>query len=846
MGMKGLRRWKLDATKPFSFQLAADARLSQTDYTDDQVWELRLGAVESPALALQTQYGGRVGLASLVPMWSHDGRAIYQTQTYAEPPLITAFAPDYLQAQAKLTPTIKLQAEYWVMESHAIGGCFTLANTGQQTEKLRLDLFGHVVAKTKEQALAIVALKKKRTALAMGEIGTIRPVVMMENGDAAAGVGEAASPKIGVDLTLPVKSRVTVRWIHAGDGDLRDSLARAQHWLQQDWTPYFQRIEQAAQSVPIIKTGKSDWDAMIASSYQQLVQSILKPTASLPYASFVATRQSWQGFSRRGDGSDHPRAWSGQTPTLAYLVASAVASIDPAIAQGIIRNYLAIQADDGWVDYQPGLAGQRQDIMCLPILARLTWNIYQSTEDQDFLADVFPALLKFFERWFASDLDTDEDGLPEWQSERQTGYVFTPTFAVSSNWAQNADIRLLETPDMAAYLLSEARILREIAQLLGKKRPVNQLEKRISALQALLDELWQDGRYAYRDRDSHTSTGSIVIIDKGRGDEEHLPAMPLDPANRVIVRVFGGGSNTPRGSLYLEGLDQNGQVIKETPDSKAFVWSYGRGVYTSQNVFAQLDRVRFDGLSRVYDLHVQTVDSTQSDINGLLPLWSGGIPQDRAAGLVQLLTEKQQFWRANGVTMNPAQDVNFDPANADGSGGVWPFWLTLIGEGLIHYGYAEQVADLLKNLLNAQTSVLTEQKKFFEFYHSDEAQGCGERGHVAGIVPLHLLMQAFGVRILSSGQVNVNKTFAWKRRVRITQHGVTVERSDEGIQIKFPSGYTVDLEAKPGWQAVVDPNPAAPVSIKPLPAAPPPTTKSPRKSPKSVIIDVQIESDDDA
>ncbi len=843
MGMKGLQRWKLDATKPFSSQLAADARLSPTDYTDDQIWELRLGVVDAPALALQTHYGGRVGLASLVPMWFHDGRTIYQTQAYAEPPIITAFTPDYLQAQAKLIPTINLLAEYWVMESHAVGGCFTLTNTGQQTENLRLDLFGHVVAQNQEQALAIVALKDKRNALAMGEIGDIRPVVLLEKGQADP---QSASPKIGVDLMLPAKSKVTIRWVHAGMGDLRDSLARAQHWLQQDWTPYFERIEQAAQAVPVIKTGKAAWDTVIASSYQQLVQAILKPTARLPYGSFVATRQPWQGFSRRGDGSDHPRAWSGQAPTLAYLVASAVASIDPAIAQGIVRNYLAIQAEDGWVDYQPGLGGQRQDMMCLPILARLTWNIYQAAEDETFLADVFPALLKFFDCWFVPDLDIDQDGLPEWQSERQTGYVFMPTFATSATWAQNADIRLLETPDMAAYLLSEARSLWEIAQVLGKKRPVDQLEKRIATLQSLLDELWQDGRYVYRDRDSHTTTGSVVILDEGRGDEEHLPALPLDPPNRVIVRVIGGGSNTPRGSLYLEGLDQNGQTIKETVDSKAFVWSYGRGVYTSQNVFAQLDRVRFDGLSRVYNLQVQTVDSTRSDINGLLPLWSGGISDEHAARLVQQLTDKQQFWRANGVTMTPAEDANFDPANADGSGGIWPFWLTLIGEGLLHYGYTRQAVDVLTNLLTAQTRVLTEQKKTFEFYHSDEAQGCGERGHLVGIVPLYLLMEAVGVRILSPGKVSVNGTFAWNRRIRIAQHGVAVERSDKGVQIKFPSGHTVNLEPKPGWQAVVDPNPIAPVSLKSLPVASPSATTPPPKSSKSVIIDVKMESDDDA
>src|SRR5450432_3570564 len=58
-----MTRWQLTSNSPLALQLAADARLSQTDYFDDQVWELALGSPGNPALALQTSYGGRIGLA---------------------------------------------------------------------------------------------------------------------------------------------------------------------------------------------------------------------------------------------------------------------------------------------------------------------------------------------------------------------------------------------------------------------------------------------------------------------------------------------------------------------------------------------------------------------------------------------------------------------------------------------------------------------------------------------------------------------------------------------------------------------------------------------------------------
>jgi hypothetical protein len=838
--MADLRHWQLTSAKSFALPLAADSRLSRTDYADDQIWELLLGTAESPALALQTQYGGRANLVSLVPMWLYENRTIYQTQAYTKPPVITAFAPGYLRSEAKLLPNLNLQAEFWAMESHAVGARYSLRNTGTQTIKLRLDVFGHVVVSSKEQDLGIVALRDGHNALFVGKIANIEPVVLMEKARAITDSDTTPSAKIGVDLNIPAKGDIVVRWVHTGLHKMVDSLALAQHWMHQDWDAHFAVIVRAAQSIPVIETGKSDLDMLIAASYQQLVLSFLTPTGSLPYGSFIATRQPGQGFSPQGDGSDYNRQWDGQEPTLAYLTAAAVASIAPNLAQGIIRNYLAIQREDGWIDRKPGLGGQRQAMLCQPILARLTWAIYQSTEDQAFLNEVFPGLFKFFERWFQPDLDYDQDGLPEWQSERQTGYMYMPTFGTSQSWAQNADIRAVETPDMAAYLLSEAISLRTMAQTLKHKATLKTLDKRITALQMLLENLWQDSHYTYRDRDTHLTTASVTIIKGGRADEEHLPALPLSPVNRLIVRIIGGGNLVPHTTLHLDGLDQNGQAVHETADSEAFVWSYGRGVYTSQHVFTQIDRVRLEGMSRVYKIDVETVDTTRLDINALLPLWSTGISPERAAALVDLLTDKKHFWQPNGVTMCSAQDANFAASNAEGCGAVWPFWLTLIGEGLLDYGYLPQAADLFKRLLAAQLAVVGQQRRFYEFYHSEEPQGLGERGHVAGIVPLHFFMRAIGVRIIASGKVWTGGTFAWDKPITITQHGVTVKLSKVGTQITFPSGYTVTLKPEDGWQAVVDPNPVQLPPVTPIASSPPPN-QSTHTSPKSVKIEVDYE-----
>lgn len=825
--MTTLRRWLLDASQPYSLLLAADARLRPTDYTDDQVWKLAPGTLDTrdaPALALQTSYGGRVGLASLIPMWVHDGRVIYETQAYAKPPAITGFAPGYVRAQATLTPQLALQAEYWAIDSHTIGCQFTLSNAHTTPVQLRLDLFGHVGAQGKEQPLALVPLDEDQYALNLGKVGNLNPVVLLENGTADLTDGRATSPKVGVSLEIEGRKKVVLRWVHAGLLNVQESLAQAQYWLAQDWAPYLRQIQQAASLIPDIETGDTALDATIATAYNELVLAYLKPTASLPYASLVAQRETGTGFSRRTDGSDYPRAWSGQAPPLTYLAALATASIDPALAQGLVRNYLAVQQDDGWIDWKPGLGGQRQGDMCLPVLARLAWGIFQYTEDADFLREVFPGLLRFFERWLA--FDEDSDGLPEWQTERQTGYVYWPAFGGAQPWAENTDIRTVESPDLLAYLLSEAVSLRAIAYYLHDEAHEQQLTAHVDNLQAALETLWDGHRYHYRDRDTHHTAGRITLLENGRGDQEHILAYPLDPPSRLNIRIEGGVSHTPRLKLTVTGTDQDGGEIQESVDQTAFLWQHNRGVYTTRQVFARVDTVQIEGLSRVYTVQVYTPDTTRLDINALLPLWSVGLPDTRREALVQLLQD--QFRRPNGVTMNAASDPNFDPASADGSGGIWPFWLTLIGEGLIEAGHGQLAAELLHSLLRVQVDVLRHHRQFYEFYHSDQPAGLGTPGHLAGTVPVYLLLRVLGVRIISGGKVWTGGPLHWPAPITVRQHGVTVERSAQGTRVTFPSGYEAQLPADAEWQEIIDPNPQLMPPIQPIrPGSPVQRSSSP-------------------
>ena len=662
--MRNLRRQRIDASEQFEYYVAADVRSSRTDYSDDQAWTVRLGRRDEAALTFQTRYGGRAGLVSLVLMLRSGEHLVYQEQAYAAPPQISHFAPNLVCIEAAPTAALALTARYWAMESRAAGGEITFTNTSDDAIGFQLELFGHAVINSRNVRLNVLTLGDGTLALHLGQIGNINPVVAMADASAEIYGGRIGSPKIGRVLTLEPGESARTPFAVAALEDMRDSFSLAMNWAVKPWDRHFDRIERDAASVPRISTGNADWDRVIDLSYAHLLKAFIGPTEHLPQASIVANRAGNRGWSRRGNGGDHIRAWAGQEPTLAYLAAGAIANIDGELAKGLIRNYLATQDESGFVDRRPGLGGQRQGSLMMPLLARLSWLVHQRTGDKDFLSEVYPGLVALFGRWLQRDLDADDDGVPEWQSERQLGYVAFPTFGQGQYWAQGADIAQMEAPDLLAYLISEADALNQIADHLGEGDSARILAEQRAMLEASLEEFWDGRRYRYRDRDTHASAEGEDLLQRGDGDQIHELDHALRTPARVVVRVVGGVSQRPRITLKLEGRDENGKPCLIEAGVDEFDWQNRQGVYTTVQPFAHVQRIAIKGLSRVYKVYASTIDSAGLDINALMPLICPCLPQARREALVELALDEAHFLRPNGLTMVSARDRNFDPSNA--------------------------------------------------------------------------------------------------------------------------------------------------------------------------------------
>ncbi len=802
-----MRDWQLPPDGPLALRLAADVRLGDTDYADDQIWELVLGAGDAPALVLQTRYGGRCGQAHIIPTWVIGTRNITKAQGYAQGPVLRAFAPNYLRVTAKPLLSLSLSAEFWAMDSHAVGCRWTFANEGDEPVNLHAELGAEVTdVDEKDVKVSLLVLESASPVLRVGRLGNITPVLALEGARAAL-----RGARLSRALTVPAGGKASARWVHVGLGQIVDAIGAINYWLfDVDWDAAFARIEAINASTPDIRTGDPDWDAALAFAYKVALQSYVGPTGNLPHPSFIFTRNPAHGYSAAGDGSDHNGRWDGQAASEAYVNLPAVAPAAPDLAKGVIRNWLAVREPDGWIDGKPGLGGQRNGQLCIPLLATIAWTLYQYDEEEAFLAEVFPDLLRFFERWFAPDMDRDGDGFPEWQDTSQSAFDERPTFVRWRRWGQGADIRKYECPDLGVYLYREARSLREMAILLGRDDARGALDARMTHLAGLINAMWSDKTscYHYQDRDSGLTT-SGGLVGQCKGDEELVASLRLPTPNRALIRATGGVDHVPTVTAYITGVDRDGKKVEELIEPASFYWYRGFGTATSRYLYKQIDTVRLEGLSRVYDVEVRTVDTTRIDQTLLLPLWAGLPGRHRAEALVRkTITNPDRFWRPYGMPNCSAEDPNYAPSNRDGSGGVWMMWNTMIGEALLDYGYIDESIELFKRIMTAQLHTLKTEKAFREAYNSDVLEGLGDVDHIWGVTPLHWFMRLIGVRIVSPRKVWAGGRYVLPWPVMVTHRGVAVTRSAEGTQIAFPSGRVVGLTDE-AWQAVEDPEPLA-------------------------------------
>jgi hypothetical protein len=814
-----MQTWKLSAGDPLSLTLAADARLTTTEYTDDQIWELTLGGGEPAALALQTTFGLRAHWLRLFPRIVRSEGARTDPTLYHVPPQILQFSPNTLEVAFEPFEGLAVLAEYWIAESNIAVGRVKFTNTSILPLNFHFEWVALLNPIDRQGGMAPV--QNGPTYVLSGETAYINPVVFLTGGPQPS---EGPYPALSVEMELYPGSSRQLSWSAAANRTYESSLEAARAAAARPWEAEHTRLEMLNLSQMVrIQTGDPDWDAAFALTQKTAFGLLMKNPLYLPEPSFVLSRRPDQGFSRRGDGSDYAHLWSGQTALDAYYLSSLLLPGAPDLVAGLVRNFLAVQEENGVIDWKPGLGGQRSKQLAQPLIATLALQVAPYLPEIEWFREVFPKLLRFFQSWFSPENDRDEDGFPEWEHPLQSGLEDSPVYDRWSPNAQGIDVACLEDPGLAAMLYRECQSLIEMAsaleesektaaayarlsggevQLSDASEALPALRERAAALREMVESTWDAKAriYHYRDYQTHASQRGQIVVEFN-GSERISSRKRFNPPCRLVIHMNASEVRTFAISITIHGFTAEGEA-SETLTSRSFTWLGRQARATTQNAFAALKRIEAVGLTDTDQVRVFTADLTQEDCSLFLPLWAG-IPEDETAR--HLIDEVlwPRYLMPYGIPVTPP-DLNpqeeLPGLHTAVTSALLP-WNHLIGEGLLRYGRRAQAADLLNRLMTAVIASLKEHRAFRQYYHAETGLAAGERGHLHGLAPLGLFLQTLGVRQLSAKEILLDgfNPFPWIIHVQYRKAQLTFH--PDKTEIIFPGGQRITVN-RPGLHRI--------------------------------------------
>ncbi len=781
-----MREWNLHAGDPLALTLVSDARLGATDYFDDQIWELKIGAGDPAALSLNTTYGLRARSARLFPRFSEGEIQRTDPADFNKAPEIHSLFPNWISLTYAPFPDIDVLAEYWVPHSHAIAGRLTVTNSGKIGRRLNLEMIGQL---NPVDGVRMAPFEMSAATLLAGNSGGLSPVLFMTGG-AKAGTGPY--PSLALTMQMEPDEQRQVIWVQAAQAEREMSFAMARELAAQKWDAIKSRIEMLNTGNVEIFTGDPGWDAVFMLSQKQAAGLLVGPTPQLPHISFVLARQPDQGFSLRGDGSDYSHLWNGQPLIESAYLADTLLPFAPEIVKDLVRNYLAVQAEDGSIDWKPGLGGQRGRLQAPPLLASLVWRIYQHTEDKAFLDETLAPLRRFLQSWLSRSHDRDGDGIPEWDHTLQAGLDYHPVYSGWQTFSLGVDISAAESPGLSALLYAECKALLRIAGQTGREAEVDGIADLAQAIQARVEAAWEAEEAAYFDVDRIThQSGAGELILEAKGSGSFLIQHRYPQQVRLSIQVRTDETIRRRPLLFVHGKNMSGDRRVERINDDQFRWVPGLGQLTGKYVYSYLERLEVRNLEPEDQITVRSINFHAADVTALTPLWAGIPDPERAGKLVeQTITNPSLFWRSYGLPSFPR------PAEQVDQTACWSVnrpWNRLVIEGLIRYGYREQAAQLMTRHLAAIVKSLAQEHTFRSAHHADSGAGLGEYGALSGIAPVGLFLETLGVRLISHQKVALAGINPYPWPVTVKYRGLTILRQKEQTIVIFPDNQTVTV-----------------------------------------------------
>lgn len=782
-----MREWHLTTNDPLSLTLAADARCTQTDYLNDQIWELTLENGSPPAVAVQTTYGLRARLMRMFPRFHEGDEAFNDPSSFARRPAVQVCLPNYIRLTAAPLEGIEVKLEYWAPLSQAICGRVSIQNQSNQNRQIRADWIGQL---TPTEGRRLSQVEIQGVSVLAGTTAQLAPVIFLTKGPK---FGSGAYPCLSLPFDLYPNDGKSFIWAAAALETQEASFALARSLAASRWEAEMVRIEMQNAGQVEIFTGDPDWDACLMLTQKTALGLFHSGNSLLPNASIVQSRTPDQGFSLRGDGLDYNHLWSGQSILDVYCLSQILLPTVPEMISGLLENFFAVQEKDGYIDMMPGLSGQRANLLAAPLLSSLALQVEAMLEKPGFLQQLYPKLLAFFDHWFSPQYDGDHDGIPEWSNPFQKGHEDHPIYSPWNSWSQGASINLVGSPDLCAFLYRECRSLIQIAQKIGETDRIADLEETAKKLALAVERAWEAERQTYLDWDCDTHMspeGGLLAQTSGPG-LIFLQRSFLQPA-RLLIHIHPTRPTFQKPTIYIHGSNQIGMHRVEQITPEQFGGNIERFCYTTRSVFGYIEQIEIRDLDAGDQVSIFQVDLSTKDQSQFAPLWAGIPNQERAAELIeQNLLNPQKYWKPFGIPLCAEIPPEADPriCNAGVS-----FWNQIIGEALLAYGYREQAIELVSRLMRAAVQNLRAEARFRQYTDTVSGAMWGEANALNGLAPFGLFLETLGVRFFSHKHLQISGFNPYPWPVTVKYRGTQIVREKDLTTITFSDGQSLIID----------------------------------------------------
>jgi hypothetical protein len=746
--------------------LAADFRSNEIALINDHVWELNEQG-DPPALAMRTSFGLRCNGMRLFPQFILQGSARSDPATFTQPVTITERHANYLQLDFCPFTQFNVQLEYWVPASQVLAGRIKVTNTSDAA--INLTVAWAVILNPLDQGEPMTATQMGVNSILQGKSGKLVPVFFLTGGPEAM---MRAYPSLDVRMTLAAGASRRLSWALAtlDSGEASFSLARQSTSLQWDVASVQSKM-QAKNSVVEITGAKNDLTDLLHETQVKARQLLTVSPPPGKDLTFVTKRKPDGRNFTPANHREEFLSFSQINTYDAWMLTRVLLPGDPGSVKEIVNSFISYQQPDGAIPWVISKTGNPSLAMTPPLLAGIACDVDAFINDQSWLAEIYPSLLRAFKAWF----DRNPGTLPTWDDPALTGLEDNPIYMTNLPG-------MVHSPALDTLLHNECDSLSKIATLLSISEDEPWLTETKTKLSGALNACWDEKRATFCYRDSRSGL-THAAEEVHRFSRSGVFKLKRNFKRQRRLTLSTAAKDAPGTIMSVKLIGKNGERdVLEELDIRPGIMA--RQV-TSARHFTRLESVEITGLKAKTTLSLGLAGNDSEDISLLLPLWSSAVDETQKSALIEknLLT---RYMTEHGLTIFPGDRVDA----AENS--ISPFWNQLIIEGLLRSGRRDVAAKVQFKLLEAQTAQWQRSGYVSSLLNAKTMRNEGELDTLAGLPTIWPLLRTAGLERMTNNDVILKGLNEYLSSITVQYKRATVKMSSETTTIQTVNGKSME------------------------------------------------------